>query len=484
MPLKDRLITIANAALPEAWQIAFREATGVQVDADDDQWRKLTGDAQRDLTPMTQGRMQKIAHYLWEANLLANRLVELPVAYLLAEGVKLTVEGKEAAAQENQATLDRFWNDPINEMDLKLPKKVRELALFGEQVYPAFVNEHSGAVRLGYLDPSLIETVVMDPDNPEQPIGIVTVKDRRGRARRMRVIINGEEEVFSARTQSIRETFSDGEAFYFRINDLSSGRRGRSDLLAQADWLDGLDQFMWGELDRAGFLRAFVWDVTLKNADAATVQRRAKEIHTPPPGTVNVHNDSETWEPMAPDLKAADNAESARLFRNHVLGGATLPEHWFGGGGDVNRATAAEMGGPTFKVLAMRQRIWKHILESIGRYVLTKKAEAGNTQPDWAKPEWKVRAEFPELVDDDVSKFTTALAQVAMAVVSLVQEHFITRKTAVAIVAILAGRLGVEVDADAELQAAEDELAKRREEDAFTEPPEPGAAAGAEPAAG
>src|SRR3990172_1931646 len=191
MSFKTWLIDKINAALPDPGQpvkeAAFREAAGTTIDADEDQWRKLTGNSQRDLTPMTQWRMQKIAHYLWEQNLLGNRLIELPVAYLLAGGVTLT-----AADPENQKALDRFWKDPINEIDLKLPKKVRELALFGEQCYPAFVNEHDGMVRIGYLDPALIETVVMDPDNPEQPIGVVTVKNRKGVARRYRVIINGD----------------------------------------------------------------------------------------------------------------------------------------------------------------------------------------------------------------------------------------------------------------------------------------------------
>lgn len=258
MELKKLLITALNTVLPQEHQVTFREAAGETVDPDEEQWRKLSGDARRDLAPMTQHRMQKVAHYLWESNLLANRLIELPLAYLLAEGVQLKV--KDA---DNQETLDRFWKDPINEMALKLPKKVRELALFGEQVYPTFVNDLSGEVRLGYLDPSLIGTVVNDPDNPEQPIGIVTVKNRKGASRRYRVIINGPEEVFTKRTQQIRQTFEDGEAFYFRVNDLSSGTRGRSDLLAQADWLDAYDQFLFGELERGDFLRAFLWDVTL-----------------------------------------------------------------------------------------------------------------------------------------------------------------------------------------------------------------------------
>ena len=311
-------------------EAAFREAYGQTIDADEDQWRKLSGDAQRDLPTLTQLRMQKIAHYLWEQNVLANRLIELPVAFLLAEGVKLTCDD-----EDNQAQLDRFWLDPINDMDLKLPKKARELAMFGEQCYPAFVNEHDGMVRIGYLDPQLIATVVMDPDNPEQPIGVVTVKDKSGRARRYRTIINGDEVVFTERTRKIRESFDGGDAFFYRVNDLSSGTRGRSDLLAPADWLDAYDQFMFGEIDRQVIMRAFIWDVTLKNATADQVKARAREISAPKPASVRVHNDSEIWSAEAPDLKSYDSAAAARLFRNHVLGGATMPEHWYGGGGDV-----------------------------------------------------------------------------------------------------------------------------------------------------
>ena len=32
---------------------------------------------------------------------------------------------------------------------------------------------------------------------------------------------------------------------------------------------------------------------------------------------------------------AGDTVATARLMRNHILGGAGVPEHWFGGGGDV-----------------------------------------------------------------------------------------------------------------------------------------------------
>lgn len=447
---------------------AFREAYGVTVDADDDQWRKLTGDSSRDLSPMTQSRMQKIAHYIWEQNLLGNRLIELPVAFLLAEGVKLKVDD-----EENQKLLDRFWLDPINDMDIKLPKKARELALFGEQCYPAFVNEHNGFVRIGYLDPAMIATVVMDPDNPEQPIGVVTVKDKTGKARRYRVIINGDEDVFTARTRAIRASFAEGEAFFFRVNDLSSGTRGRSDLLAQADWLDAYDQFMFGELERYAVLRSFIWDVTLKNATEEQVKKRAREITTPKPMSVRVHNDSEVWEALAADLKSVDTSEGARLFRNHVLGGATMPEHWFGGGGDVNRAVGAEMAIPTMKILTMRQRVLKHMLESIGRYVLLKASK--DTEIDWSDAKNKVQAIFPELSEKDLTKQTSALSQVAAACASLVTQGLLSEKSAITLISIVASKLGLEVDPEDELAAAKAEAEERRKAqqdgDSFNTPP-------------
>lgn len=466
------LMKIINAALPEparpVTDTPLRESYGATIDADEDQWRKLTSDAKRDLTPMTQARMQKVACYLWEQNLLANRLVELPTAFLLAEGVTLTVDD-----EENQKALDRFWLDPINDMDLKLPKKVRELALFGEQCYPAFPNETSGMVRIGYLDPALIATVVMDPDNPEQPIGIVTVKDAKGDARRYRVIINGGEEVFTRRTQEIRAGFADGEAFYFRINDLSSGSRGRSDLLAPADWLDSYDQFLFGEVDRYNFLRSFIWDVTLKNATPEQVEARAKKITAPSPGSVRVHNDSETWTAETPDLKATDTSQGARLLRNHVLGGASIPEHWFGGGGDVNRAAAAEMEAPTLKIYTMRQKVLKHMLESIGRYVLMRHARKDDTSAaiDWSDPKWRPNATFPELSEKDLTKQAAALAQVAAACASLLASKLITRLFALKIIAVIAGKLGVDGDPVKLLTDAEAEAAKDREADNFTPPP-------------
>lgn len=459
--------------------MSFRESYGTPIDPDEANWRPLTSDSSRDLPLLTQERMLRIAHWLWEQNPLANRIIELPLAYLLCEGVKLSVSDP-----ANQKVLDRFWKDPINDMDLKLSKKVRELAMFGEQCYPTYVNDIDGMVRIGYLDPLLISEVVKDPDNTEQPIGIITKRNTKGRFYRFRVIINGPESVFSAMTQEVRRKFTDGEAFYFKVNDLSAGSRGRSDLLSVADWLDVYDQFLFGEGERYKHLRAFVWDLELKNASPEKVEERARKVQMPKSGGVYVHNEAEKLEPKTPELQAQDTTMGARLLRNHILGGRTIPEHWYGGGGDINRATAAEMGDPAYKVLAMRQRDVKHMLESIARYVLYKNATTDGVQEaiDWSKAEWTPTAIFPELISADIANIATALQQLIAGCALAITNKMLTMKTAVQLIASVAGRLGVEIDAEKELAAALDEATKRSEADAFTTPPalaEPAGAAAA-----
>lgn len=438
-----------------------REAAGSQSD-DEPGWTRLSADGsgsanRHDLTPMSQERMQRLVEWLWQSNLLASRLIELPLAYLLAEGVTLTCK-----KEEHQKLLSDFWNDPINNWPAKLEARVRDLAITGEQCYIMHVNDGSGFMRLGYLNPRNIGQVVMDPDNPEQPIGVVTKRDAKGRYFKYKVAVLGDDaDLFTNRTAQIRATdFTDGECLLFQVNKLPAGTRGRSDLLAQIDWLDAYEEFQLGEVDRQQFLRAFVWDVTLTGADDQDVKKFDKDFKAPAPNSKFVHNEKVALEAKAPELQAADSSETARLLRNHVLGGATMPEHWFGGGGDVNRNAASEMGEPTFKIYTARQMMLKRMLEEIGRFVLWK--STATKEPDWSDEDWRPTATFPELVNRDVTKFAAALQQVVQAVVSVIDAGLLTQERGLQLIGDVASRFGQQIDAKTELALAQAEATKRQ----------------------
>jgi len=442
------------------------EAAGTNVDIDEEGWRRLSGDPNRDLSPLSQYRMRETAAYMLRSNSLANRLIELPVAFMLAEGVTLNVDD-----EQGQKWLDAFWNDPITKMDINLPKFARELAVFGEQCWPVFTNEFNGHTRLGYLDPGLIANVIWDPDNIMQPIGVVTTKDKKGHARRYRVIVNGPEAMFSKRTQEIRNSFEDGGCFYFEVNALVSDQRGKSDLLPVMDSLDAYDQALFGELERWQFIRNFIWDVTLKGATPEEVEERARNIATPAPGSARIHNDAEEWKTVSPEIQAGDSDILTRLFRNHILGAQTMPEHWYGGGGDVNRATASEMGEPTFKVFTMRQRTLKHMLEEVGYYVMCKRLDPTGEMPDPSEfePDFKPVANFPELTSRDTTKYAAAFQQIVAGAVQAVDRGFMSEESAIGLIASVAGQLGYEIDPKAELEQARADRRKRQEDDLFGE---------------
>lgn len=439
------------------------EAAGATViDDDEGEWRRLSGAADRDLSPLTQDRMQRLAIYQWERNLLANRLIELPVAYLLAEGVSVAVEDADA-----QAIVNRMWRDPINDMDASVDALARELLLFGELALPVFTNPANGQIRIASIDPADIETVVTDPDNRRIVIGLVLRRDRKGEGRRFRVIHQGPEaDLFTERTQAIRATFTDGECLYTSINRLTHGSRGRSHLLAQIDWLDAYDQFLFGELDRVGFLRAFVWDVTLSGATEEQVKTRARQITPPRPGSVRVHNDAEVWNAVSPQLGAGDTGEHARLFRNHILGGATYPEHWYGGAEDVNRSTGESMSEPTYKVMSQFQRRFGLFLEQLARLAINRafspSGEDFAIDPYDPDPLLVPSVQWPELTTKDTTRYAAALSQTVVGAAAAVERGLLTEATAVRLIASLAAKLGVEIDATSELRDARVERDARR----------------------
>lgn len=467
--IRERIVRWLGGAT-EAPRMA--EAAGATSTRAEEGWTRLGDDERRDLSPLSQARMQKLALRLWESNMLARQIVELPIAYLLAEGVRVVADDELV-----QDWLDEWWRDPITDFPRRLPALVRDARLTGEVAWPLFGDPNSGHVRVGWLDPCRIEKVVLDPDNASQPIGIVTQRDAKGRYLKYRVTVGGPETVFADRARRARESFEDGDILYWQLHAPAGAARGRSVLLAAIDWLDAYERHLYGEIDRAEFLRAYVWDVTLSGANAEEVAARAAKIAAPAPGSVRVHNEQEAWASLAPQLGGGDLTEVSRLFRNHLLGGAGLPEHWFGGGGDVNRATAAEMGSPTYKLLAMEQRAWTEVLRRAAEYAVSRRLDpSGQSWIDPADPQTAIRVEWPEMVTEDTSRFAAALAQAVGAAGAALDRGLLSEATAVGIVVAAASRLGLEIDPEQELAAAQTEAASRAErqarEDTFSVPPD------------
>jgi hypothetical protein len=439
-------------------------------------WRRLTGDLNRELLPLTQDRMIEIAYWLWETNPMAGWLIEIAMAFIVAEGLPY-----EAKNEDVKKTLDDFWYDPLNRMDLYLPKHIRESMIFGELLLPAFVAPQTGKVRLGYIDPARIQTVYTDPENAKIVIGvelkegmqmmqqdlsapapIATRSQAKGKVYKT-ILPNGADSILSKEAQALREGFTDGQCFYFSFNNVSNSPRGRSDFLRVADWLDAYEQFLYDYADKWPLMNVFAWDMTVDGGDKKDIEEQMKNF-TKKSGSVFAHNEKVTLEAKNPKLESIEAGEGARIFRNHILGAMGYPEHWYGGGGNVNRATATEMDTPTYKMLKEKQRNVKYVLESILGFVVQCARGARYlkvTDEDAAA----VSIITPELAQKDIAKNSTAVQQLTASIVAAMLNELIDLKTARQIFAASVGFLGIEIDVDAIDTAIQESADKKGYED-------------------
>jgi hypothetical protein len=180
-----------------------------------------------------------------------------------------------------------------------------------------------------------------------------------------------------------------------------------------------------------------------------------KRMNTAPkPGSNVVHNEKVHLQAVTPDLQSQDTERHARIFRNHILGASGFPEHWYGGGGDVNRATASEMAAPTMKGLQYRQRLVRMILEDILRLQLT---QAQAVRPELLRADLTFTVVMPRMDVANVGEIAQALTQVAGAGLVAQDRGWILPEQAAQLFATTAALLGVELEPQEGTTAAQQE---------------------------
>lgn len=458
MKITERLIGAFFGDLIEAKVTERLKAASVLDAPTEAGWRKLTGNPDRNLLPTTQDRMIEIAYWLYETNPLARWYVDITVAFILGEGLPY-----EAEDDDVKDALDDFWFDPINRMDLYFPKHCRELHIYGELCLPVFTAQNTGKVRLGFIDPAQIAEVYTDPENIKMVIG-VAIKGSTGTndTRKLVTILPKDAEyVLSRGARAARDTMTDGECFFYAINNVTNSPRGRSDYLPIADWLDAYEQFLFDYADKWPQLNAFVWDMLVTGGTDKEIREQLANF-SKKSGSVFGHNDKVTLTAVTPDLKALEAEKGARLFRNHILGRKGFPEHWYGGGGEVNLATAGEMGTPTYKMLSLDQKEIKYILEDIFTVVIDRRRQA-NTLRITDEEALRFTVSTPELISKDITKNSSAITQVAAALTTAETQGWIDKEAARKVFGFIVGMLGIEIDLD----EARDNLNTQKEEKGY-----------------
>jgi hypothetical protein len=340
-----------------------------------------------------------------------------------------------AAAIER--VLQKHWDDWVNLWPLKQQNKALELGLYGEQCWPVFTNSVNGHVRLGYIDPALIQEVRANSDNAEVLEWVMVKPDAYSTEARPYRIVHLDEDVRSPTYGHLV-----GDCFYFSVNRVSNATRGRSDLLVQADWLDALDQYLFNFLDFSALLRAFIWDVTFTGLTEEEIAKKLATMGVPKPGSVRGHNEKVIWQAVSPKLEAADYAAGFRVIRDYILSGAGVPPPWIGEGMDVNRASAQEMTAPAFARLEARQRYFCYCVQQVLTFQVHQAVLAGALPTRAMEAQIEVSGPAMEIKDYDLA--STAFERIINAVSKALKAKILDQAGAQMVLQAALKQLGVQ----------------------------------------
>ena len=338
---------------------------------------------------------------------LAFRITHILVGHVLGEGITWPVDDP-ALSQ----WLTAWWEHPLNLMDLRIRQWLTELILTGD-LFVTFHTRPDGLSIMRAMPSAQIDDIRTNPEDLEDELAY-----------------------HQAGTLGMPEgrwwtsAHHGGDMLHFAINRPVGHLRGQSDLATVLPWLRRYRGWL---ADRVAINRArsaFVYEVTVRGTEA-DVQRRRAELGTPPPpGSVIIHNEAEEWKAVTAHIDAGEAEADGKAIRLMIAAGAGIPLHFLSEGESATRATAREMGEPTRRAFAERQKVYGAMLQAVAREAVRRAADVGALPPD--APSLVPPPRFPDLTREDNLALAQAAAQIVGALTEAVQHGWLTDQEAAA----------------------------------------------------
>ena len=330
--------------------------TGSSIDADDRLYHHVfkRGSAKENDPPtLVHEQMQKYALFLWQANPLARRFIDITVDFTVGEPARIR-----ARTERVRDAILRFWENDHNNMPKRISQFSYDVARMGEAVYQLSLRKDH-TLLLGRIEPMHIAEVLVDPYDYGNPTDILlkpsfftqnTGETPEEFQSRMRLSL-----LHDVSDSGRRPSFG-GNTVLFQTNKYPGSTRGLSDLLPLINWMDVIERFLANIAERLTYTGQYFYDITLTGASRHEIDEYEKLVLSKPahPGAYRVHSDKVKWEIPAVNAPSESLSDPLILFMSHILTGAGIPVHWAGGDAG-GRQAASDSQDPIFKHLAARQ---------------------------------------------------------------------------------------------------------------------------------
>lgn len=361
----------------------------------------------------------------WRENFLARQIVRLTTNYVIGDGIGISSE-----IQTVEKFIRQWWNHPLNHMDLRLPGMCDELTRSGE-LYPVLYTHTFNGVSLNgmsyirFRPARWIDKIEFNPEDLED--------ERRYHQRGL--ISNIEGKWWRGRgAEGIRQPV-EPLMLHYAINRPIGATRGEGDLVPVLAWLKRYTAWV---KDRIRLNRVRVesglWDVTLDDDTLVKAKKEQYKESPPEHGSVMVHGKGETWKGLDLHIDSADAKDDGKVIRLAVAAGSGNPLHFFGEGESATKATAAEMGGPTFRHFRQRQIYVCWMLKDIV-------SEAYRLSGKRYYSDLKIKATVPDIEKRDNKLMAQSAHLIVRALRDMKAEGWITDELAVSLAFKFAGEI-------------------------------------------
>lgn len=314
----------------------------------------------RELTDPERMRALRFARANYKRNGLYGQLVHRLLEHTYGDGVVLGEFGDDTVKDYVESVLTETWFEQLED-------RWRETINEGEYMLVIRTDRRNfgpgapvptGLVRFGRFDVEQIRGVHV---NPEDPDNIVEINIRHDDDTEAWYPILGSssrlpKSLAAISYWSINKMGSRGSPQFVRIlekaqlvDDVVDQQARKGEYLGR-HWLKG-EYVAQDDADKDAEFEddAFAW-MTNAEPGEAFIASKAREFKV---------------EVLAPDLKTPEQRALYDMVLDFVCGSAGVPKHWFGGGGDTNRATAVEQGSPAHRMLIKLQKSLKRCVSQV-----------------------------------------------------------------------------------------------------------------------
>jgi hypothetical protein len=336
---------------------------------DGDVGYRPAGSAGRSVPYWTAERARTSSVAGYRSNPMARSIIDTYTSFCVGDkGCSLQVTNPDV-----RKVAEEFWNDPRNRLGDLQELMLRDKMIMGEQILELMTAEYSGSTRFSPIDPQSLSHVDLQHGNPLWPEKLWIRSNVDGSS-----LTEGRG--LPIATVNDSTGLREGQAmFWAPWRTLLTDVRGMPFLTPVLDWLDSYDMVLSNLIDRTSLARYMVWDVTVQGGQDAVdqfVQRRGG-LHVPPSGSVEVHNESVTWDAKNAQTGAFEDTAANSNVLTNIASGTGLAKHWLAEPDKTNRATSNSMAEPVRRRISGVQKTHLADLTELVRFAVDQAVSRG-----------------------------------------------------------------------------------------------------------